>query len=108
MGKKIYYCPDAVVFHAKTLSPTGAWQPTNAEIYYSAEAAILMAYKWSNDERVETLLSVFSKSGDPILCKAAEHFKQMKSLGKLCDQLDSEHTVARFVGDNFTEHRFLL
>lgn len=107
-GKKIYYCPDAVVFHAKTLSSTGAWKPTEAEIYYSAEAAILMAHKWSNDKRVQKLVKVFYDSGDPILRKAAEHFKQLKRSGELCEQLDQKHKVARFVGDNFTEHRFLL
>ena len=33
---KIYYSPLAVVYHAKTLSVTGSWQPTAAEVYYSA------------------------------------------------------------------------
>lgn len=108
LGKKIYYCPDAVVFHAKTLSSTGAWQPTKAEIYYSAEAGLLMAYKWSNDERVKRLVEIFSNSGDPILSKAVNHFLELKNAGELCKQLDKEHKVARFVGDNFTEHRFLL
>ncbi len=108
LGKKIYYCPDAVVFHAKTLSATATWQPTKAEIYYSAEAGLLMAYKWSNDKRVKKIIEVFSGSGDPILHKAVEHFEQLKASGELCQQLDKEHKVARFVGDNFTEHRFLL
>lgn len=108
LGKKIYYCPDAVVFHAKTLSPTGSWQPTKAEIYYSAEAGLLMAYKWSNNERVKKLLRIFSNSGDEILRKAAEHFCQLKKSGQLCTQLDKNHKIARFVGDNFTDHRYLL
>ena len=108
LGKKVYYCPDAVVFHAKTLSSTGTWKPTQAEIYYSAEASILMAYKWSNDERTQKLLDIFSNSDEPLLQKAANHFWELKKMGKLCKQLDKEHKVARFVGDNFTEHRFLL
>jgi len=108
LGKKIYYCPDAVVFHAKTLSSTGAWQPTKAEIYYSAEAGLLMAYKWSNDERVKRLVEIFSSSGDSVLQKAANHFLELRNKCELCEQLDKEHKVARFVGDNFTEHRFLL
>jgi len=108
LGKKVYYCPDAVAFHAKTLSTTGTWKPTKAELYYSAEASILMAYKWSNNERVKELMEVFSNSSDEDLQKAAKHFLELKESGKLCEQIDPKHKVARFVGHNFTEHRFLL
>ncbi len=107
-GKKIYYCPDAVVFHAKTLSNKGGWTPTNAEVYYSAEAAILMAHKWSNDKRVKMLLKTFSQSGEETLRKAAAHFEELKAQGKLPKQIDKQHKVAKFIGDNYTQHRFVL
>ena len=54
-GYKIIYMPSAIVYHAKNLSLSGTWQPTSAEIYYSAEAAMILAYKWSNPERAEKL-----------------------------------------------------
>lgn len=107
-GKKIYYRPDAVVYHAKTLSATGAWQPTGAEVYYSAEAAILMAYKWSNNERWKELYRIFSTSGDETLRKAARHFKELKDSNRLPEQLDPTHKVARFVGNAYTDHRFTI
>ncbi len=107
-GKKIYYCPQAVIFHAKTLSKNATWVPTPAEIYYSAEASILMAYKWSNDKRVSYLYKTFKESDNPSLDKAAAHFDELKSSGKLPKQIDKNHKIARFVGDNFTEHRFIL
>ena len=56
-GYKIIYMPSAIVYHAKNLSLSGTWQPTSAEIYYSAEAAMLLAYKWSNPERAESFAS---------------------------------------------------
>jgi hypothetical protein len=96
------------VFHAKLLSGSGNWSPTKAEVYYSAEAAILMAYKWSNNKRTKMLLNNFSQSGDENLRKAAAHFEELKASGKLPEQLDKDHKVAKFVGDNFTEHRFTL
>lgn len=106
-GKKIYYRPDCVVFHAKRLSAGGNWQPTSAEVYYSQEAALLMAYKWSNHERFEMLYQQFSDS-DEIGAKVIAHFEEMKKNNRLPKQLDAEGRVAKFVGDYFTEHRFVL
>ena len=106
-GKKIYYRPDCVVFHAKRLSEKGSWQPTNAEIYFSREASLLMAYKWSNDKLVETMYEQFI-NGDEISVKAAKHFDELKKNGALPKQLDPDGKVARFVGDYYTVHRFVL
>ena len=106
LGKKVYYCPDAMVFHAKRLDSKGGWKPTKAEIYYSAEAAILMAHKWSNSKRCKQLYSHFLKSEDENLVKAAKHYEEMRKSGQLPKPLDPDHKVATFVGDNYTEHRF--
>ena len=106
-GKKVYYRPDCVVFHAKRLSGKGSWQPTSAEIYFSREAALLMAYKWSNKELFEMMYEQFS-NGDEICLKAVAHFDEMKKSGRLPKQLDAEGKVARFVGDYYTDHRFVL
>lgn len=106
-GWKIYYRPDCVVFHAKRLSSQGNWQPTSAEMYYSREAALLMAYKWSNHARFKKLYADFLNS-DEIGAKVIARFEEMKANGKLPQQLDPEGRVACFVGDYFTEHRFIL
>ena len=106
-GYKIIYQPQAVCFHAKNVSLDGKWQPTSAEKYYSAESAVFMAYKWSNNERVRYLLDMFSKGGE-IEQKVVKEFQRRKEAGKLPEQLDPEHKVARFVGDYFADHRFYL
>lgn len=106
-GKKLYYRPDCVVFHAKSLSVDGGWQPTSAEIYYSQEAALMMAYKWSNMKRFNKLYQIFKNSGD-VGEKVVRHFEDLKQKGKLPQQLDPEHKVIRFVGDNYADHRFTL
>lgn len=108
LSKKILYIPDCPVFHSKNLSSSGEWQPTSAEVYYSAEAALLMAYKWSNKKRFELLYNQFKNSGNSINKKAVEHFDELKKAGRLPKQLDKEQKVARFVGDCYTEHRFNL
>lgn len=106
-GRKIYYRPDCMVFHAKQLSHNGNWQPTSAEIYFSQEAALLMAYKWSNQTRFKRLYELFS-NGDEIGAKVIARFEEMKAEGLLPKQLDPEGKVARFLGDYYTEHRFVL
>lgn len=106
-GYKIIYQPKAVCFHAKRVSLDGKWQPTEAEKYYSAESAVFMAYKWSNNDRVKYLLDMFSKGGD-VEKKVVEEFNRRKVSNKLPKQLDPEHKVARFVGDYFADHRFYL
>jgi GT2 family glycosyltransferase len=107
-GYKIIYQPSAIVFHDKRLSATGEWRPTGAERYYSAEAAIIMAYKWSNAPRVKQLIHYFSNSGDEILKKALNEFMRRKEEGLLPAQIDKEHKVAEFIGDNYSKHRFSL
>lgn len=108
LGLKIYYSPLAVVYHAKTLSVTGAWQPTPAEVYYSAEAALFMAHKWSNKRRCKKLYRIFSNAHDPQLNKAAATFKEKKENGKLPTPIDRFHKVARFYGNYYSKNRFVL
>ena len=107
-GYKIIYVPYAPAFHAKRLSSAGKWKPTSAEVYYSAEAAIMMAYKWSNHERVDKLVKQFSKSASPDERKAADTFMKRKAENKLPECLDKEQKVARFLGDYYSENRFVL
>ncbi len=107
-GKKIYFRPDCPVYHAKSLSTEGAWQPTAAERYYSAQAALLMAYKWSAHDKFKELYAVFSTSREKELREAALHFDTLKREGRLPKQPDPEHKVARFHGNNYAKHRFIL
>ncbi len=106
-GYKLIYQPKAVCFHAKRLSKQGKWEPTEAEKYYSTESAIFIAYKWSNNERTAYLLDMFSK-GSETQRKAAAEFEKRRAEGRLPQQIDQDHKIAKFSGDYFTEHRFYL
>lgn len=109
LGYQIYYQPLAPVYHAKRLNSNAGWQPTAAEEYYSSEAAILMAHKWSYPERVQKLLWTYSESTNPNQKKAAEHYRQLEREGKLPTPIDPEHKVGRFVdGGYYAENRFTL
>jgi GT2 family glycosyltransferase len=77
-GKRVIYSPSAVVYHAKRLTSEGQWQPTSkAEIYYSAEAALLMAYKWGSSKSLNKLKTIFAKSNDAACIKALNRFEEM-------------------------------
>ena len=106
-GYLIIYQPEAMVFHSKHLSTTCTWCPTSAEKYYSMEAALLMAYKWSNNERVDSLLNSWrNASGAPR--RVYQKFMDMKESGKLPAQLDPQGKVAMFLGDYYSPNRFTL
>ena len=107
-GYKIIYQPLAPVYHAKRLSAKAKWQPTEAEKYYSAEAALMMAYKYSNEKLLKQIIKGYSNSGDFDLMRAVESYEKKKKDGLLPVQLDAEHRVSKFVGNMYTEHRFEL
>lgn len=104
-GYRLFYVPSAVVYHAKELSVDAKWQPTEAEVYYSAEAAILIAYKYTNNERVKRLCRQFSLASAPER-RAAESFAKRKAEQTLPQQIDAEHKVACFLGDDYSKMRF--
>lgn len=107
-GFKVLYQPSAVVFHDKRLSPTGAWMPSSAERYYSAEAALMLAHKWSREDLAEDILKRFKASGTEHLLKASQVYEDRRAQGALPVQLDPEHRIAEFMGDQYTQHRFAL
>ena len=108
LGLKVIYQPSAVVFHDKRLSSTGGWVAGEAEKYYSAEASLMMAWKWSRPDLVDTYMATFEQSDQDHLRRAAAEFAQRRSAGKLPTPLDPEHRVAQFVGYNYAQHRFRL
>ena len=105
-GYKIIYVPSAIVYHAKRLSLKGKWEPTSAEIYFSAEAAILLAYKWSNPERAEYLCKMYLTHGGESEKKAAKEFLKRKKEKRLPDMIDKDHKIGKFLGDEYCEMRF--
>lgn len=110
-GKKLYYRPDCVVFHSKFLSATGGWTPTDAEIYYSREAALLMAYKYSANRRVEEIYRSYANSSVEAERRAAKAFDERRASGRLPAQIDPKHRVADFSFESFTQfsaHRYVL
>lgn len=107
-GYRVLFQPSAVVFHDKRLTDDGQWNPSGAEKYYSAEAALFLAYKYSRDARVKKLLETFSHSELEHLRRAAETFTERLASGRVPAQLDPTHRVSEFKDDLYARHRFVL
>lgn len=107
-GYRVVYCPAAAAFHDKRLGAGGEWSVGWAEKYYSAEAALLLAYKYSRDDMVTHIASHFEASGDEVWLKALREFQRRREEGKLPDQIDAAHNVAVFTNGAYAIHRFVM
>lgn len=107
-GKKIIFQPASIVFHDKRLGSNANWSPSKAEQYYSIEAAIFMAHKWSNPQRVQKLLEYCDHVGGEIFSKAAAEYRRRLNEGSLPFPIDEDHQVSFFEGDLYSRHRFSL
>lgn len=106
LGKKVIHCPQAVVFHDKRLNDQGGWMASAAERYYSAEAGLLLSYKFSRPDLTENFLSYFRGSNDPDLQKAAENFNMRRQQNQLPTPLDLDHVVGQFIDGGYALSRF--
>jgi GT2 family glycosyltransferase len=105
-GYRVVHRPSAAVFHDKRLSESGGWLSSSAEKYYSAEAGLLLPYKYSRPDLSEQYLNYFRSSGDETLERAASSFELRKNSGRLPKPIDIFHEVAQFLDGNYAIHRF--
>ena len=105
-GYEIAYQPTAVCFHDKRLTNEGSWNAGPAERYFSAEAGLLLPFKYSRPDLTETYLTAFQKSDDSALRKAAGAFQERKRTGNLPISLDADHKVGQFIEGAYAPHRF--
>jgi GT2 family glycosyltransferase len=105
-GYKVVHQCSAVVFHDKRLTNQGGWIAGAAERYYSAEAALLLPYKYFRSDLTDRYFEIFAKSDDEVLQKAAMNFELRRKTGRLPTPIDEDHSVAQFVDGNYAHHRF--
>jgi hypothetical protein len=105
-GYRVVYQPSACVFHDKRLDGEGQILAGEAEVYYSAEASLMMAWKWSNPELLERSRQDLLRSGLDAHRRAVHEFDTRRADGQLPARLDAEGKVAQFVGANYAVHRF--
>jgi GT2 family glycosyltransferase len=105
-GYSVKHEPAARVFHDKRLTTAGDIVASAAEVYFSAEAGLLLAHKYSRPEIVTSILASFRKSSERPLLDAAAEYDRRNSSGTLPAQLDPHHRVSQFVNGNYAIHRY--
>ncbi len=105
-GHRVVHVPRSRVFHDKRLSSQSTVEATEAELFYSAEAALLMAWKWSRPDLVDTWSREMMATGDHWKARAVKAFTMRESAGRLPAQLDADGRVATFVGHDYSRSQF--
>lgn len=108
MGLGAVIQPAAIVFHDKRLSKHGGSMPTESERYYSVEAALILAHKWSRPDIVEAISASIALRAEVVESRALAEFEARAAAGTLPDPLDPEHRTADFTDGTYGEHRFVV
>lgn len=105
-GWRVVHHPPATVFHDKRLGGDGVPVAGDAELYYSAEAALLMAWKYSRPDLVARWTEELEATGLDEHRRAVAAFQARQQAGRLPDPLDPDRRVAEFHDHDYAEHRF--
>lgn len=105
-GLRVVFEPAARVFHDKRLTITADWPSSPAERYYSAEAALLLAHKYSRTDLVRSISRAFAARGSDDEQRALSAYRERETQGRLPAPLDPRHAVAQFARGNYAIHRF--
>ncbi len=105
-GYRVVHQPTAQIFHDKRLTNQATMQVGEAEHYYAAEAALVLAWKYSRPDLSEKWATEMEQSGMDLQRKAAAEFRGRQERGRLPTPLDPDGEVAEFMGTDFAQHRF--
>ena len=100
-GKRLIYQPAAPVYHAKHVNKHGSLTHTDTETRYSAEAQMVLAYKWNKPTLVYHLLHTF-ENGNDLQKEAAASFRrrmeahELTRLHRKTDLYDEDQLDNRF------------
>ncbi|UQX88184.1 glycosyltransferase [Jatrophihabitans telluris] len=105
-GWRVVFDPAASVFHDKRLGDDGLIGVTPAEIYYSAEAALMLTHKYSRPDLVASISADLAASPHEAHNKAVAEYRRRQEEDLLPAPIDPEGRVAQFVGGAYAIHRF--
>ncbi len=105
-GYRVVHQPTAQIFHDKRLTTYATMHVGDAEHYYAAEAALMLAWKYSRPDLAEKWALEMEESTMELQRDAAAEFRKRAAEGRLPAPLDPEGSVAQFMGTDFAKHRF--
>jgi GT2 family glycosyltransferase len=105
-GYRVVHRPTARVFHDKRLNQDGSWSVGAAEEYWSAEAALVLAHKYSRPRRVAEIRRDLLAHGSEEQRRAVADFDQRADENRLPEPIDADHKIGQFVAGNYARHRY--
>jgi len=106
-GYRLILRDSARLFHDKRLNDDdGSWVVGQAEEYYSAEAALMMAHKWGRPDLVQKYSTDLREFGSDLQRKAVDTFNERRDAGTLPAIIPHAKKVATFVDGGYATHRF--
>ena len=105
-GYRVVHQPTAQIFHDKRLTTYATMHVGDAEHYYAAEAALMLAWKYSRPDLSEKWALELEESTMELQRNAAAEFRKRAAEGRLPTPIDPEGHVAQFIGTDFAKHRF--
>ncbi len=105
-GFRVVHQPTAIIFHDKRLTLEAGMHVGPAEHYYAAEAALILAWKYSRPDLAEQWASDMEESTMELQRDAASEFRRRQAADLLPTPIDPDAEVAQFIGTDFAQHRF--
>lgn len=105
-GYRIVHAPAARLFHDKRLTVTADYEPSDAEMYYSAEATLLLAHKFGRPDIVDSVMKLYDDDHQDHIVRAVAEFRRRESADELPQVISNAQTVASFDKGFYADHRF--
>ena len=102
-GKKLIYQPAAPVYHAKHVDPYAQLSHTQTEIRHSAEAQMVLAYKWNKTQLLSHMIRTF-ENGNDLQKEAVASFRRRLN----ANELKRIPSKTELFDDRLLENRFSL
>jgi hypothetical protein len=105
-GWRVVHRPEARVFHDKRLNPQGLIGISDAETRWSAEASVLLAWRFGRQALALETLDSLEESSDPELRVVALGLRKRIQDDQMPTPLPGADQVAQFIDGEYAEHRF--
>jgi hypothetical protein len=105
-GYTVVHAPAARLFHDKRLSVRADYDPSEAELYYSAEATLLLAHKFDRPDVVESVMKQYADDPQEHIVRAVKEFRRREATGELPQVVENADTVTTFDKGFYADHRY--
>jgi len=105
-GYRLVHAPAARLFHDKRLTVTADYEPSPVELYYSAEATLLLAHKYGRTDVVDSVMELYRDDRRDHIVRAVAEYRKREAAGTLPTVIAHAGTVAVFNSGFYAEHRY--